>query len=244
MTLFILLPAFNEEKDLERLVTDIDAKMSAVNIPFKIVVVDDGSSDNTYPIAVRLSRRYPVVVLKHEQNRGYGAAVNTGFSHILSGGSEDDILVTMDCDNTHPPAYIPLMIDQIKKGYELVIASRYQKGGGQVGFCLRRKMLSISARILLRTVFPVPGVRDYTSGYRAYRLSALKKAREYYGEHWIESTGFTVPMEVLLKLRQLNVTVKEIPLVLRYDLKDGVSKMKALKTILAYLKVIRSLKRR
>lgn len=244
MKLFILLPAFNEEKDLERLVTNINAKVKTTGIPFEIVVVDDGSRDNTYQIGSMLARQYPLSLLKHEQNRGYGAAVNTGFTHILSQGDPEDILVTMDCDNTHPPTYISLMTDEIKKGCDLVIASRYQKGGGQIGFCLRRKMLSISAKILLRTLFPVPGVRDYTSGYRAYRLSALKKARGHYGPDWIESTGFTVPMEVLLKLRRLGVAVKEIPLVLRYDLKDGVSKMKVWKTIMAYLRVIRSLQRR
>ncbi len=244
MNLYILLPAFNEEKDLEKLVKSLAGTLQRFNQSYTVVVVDDGSRDRTPKIAEELARICPMKLIQHSQNKGYGAAIHTGFSWVLSQGQDDDVLITMDCDNTHPPDYIDSMTSQIRRGYEMVIASRYQKGGGQVGFSLRRKFFSRSANSLLRTLFPISGVRDYTSGYRAYKIALLRRAKEHYGEGFIESRGFTVPMEILLKLRPMGVRVREIPLMLRYDLKNGTSKMKAIKTILAYLEVMRFLKRK
>ena len=238
MKLYILLPAYNEEKDLEKLVGSLGGYLRTLGTEYKIVVVDDGSHDRTAQIAENLIQRYPLKLIQHSVNKGYGAAIQTGFSFILSDGQDPDVLVTMDCDNTHPTECLAHLLKQIDRGCHLAIASRYQEGGGQVGFSLKRRLLSRGASWLLRFLFPINGVRDYTSGYRAYRLSALQQAMRRYNNRLIESNGFTAPMEILLKVRLLGFKIEEVPLILRYDLKNGVSKMKTMKTILAYIKVL------
>lgn len=238
MKLLILLPAYNEENDLSKLVKSIVTQMSTLSYDYRVIVVDDGSQDHTAQIAEELSQQYPLTLIRHSSNRGYGSALSTAFSYSLASGQDDDILITMDCDNTHPPDYISNIIGKIQDQYEVVVASRYHPQGGQIGVSLRRKLLSLTSNSLLRVLFPIKGVRDYTCGYRGYRLGVLKHAKEYYGDSFIQSKGFTAATEILLKLRQFGIHAGEIPLVLRYDLKDGASKMKVAKTVLAYLGVI------
>lgn len=242
MKLFILLPAFNEEENIEKLVGEITGRLREFKRDFRIIVVDDGSRDRTAQLAEDLARNHPLTLIKHPRNRGLGKAIETGFTHVLSQGTGDDVLITMDCDNSHLPDYIPDMVREIQNGNEVVIASRFERGGKQIGLRLGRKLLSISARIVLRALFRMNGIRDYTCGYRAYKLSVLENGKKRYGSNFIESRGFSANMEILLKLRQLGARVKEVPLVLRYDLKMGMSKMAILKTIAAYLKVILDLK--
>ena len=82
-----------------------------------------------------------------------------------------------------------------------------------------------------RTHFPTPNVRDFTSGYRAYRAGVLKQAFATYGESFVAQSGFSCMVDVLLKLRQLDAIMSEVPLILRYDFKVGVSKMVVVKTL-------------
>jgi dolichol-phosphate mannosyltransferase len=82
------------------------------------------------------------------------------------------------------------------------------------------------------------GVRDYTCGYRAYRASTIKDAVTRYGDRLIEESGFSCMVELLLKLRRLGIRCYEVPLVLRYDQKGGVSKMRVIRTIRRYLVVM------
>ncbi len=82
-----------------------------------------------------------------------------------------------------------------------------------------------------RSAFPTPGVRDFTCGYRAYRASVLKAAVRRYRQEFIDEEGFQCMVDILLKLRRMNLRFDEVPLVLRYDLKAGKSKMKVARTI-------------
>ena len=83
---------------------------------------------------------------------------------------------------------------------------------------------------LMRTVFPIKGARDYTCGFRAYRASILQAAFARYGEGLISQKGFSCMVDILLKLRTLDPIMGEVPLILRYDLKHGMSKMHAART--------------
>jgi len=179
-----------------------------------------------------------MTILRHGKNKGLGAAMRTGLTHIAEHGKDDDLVLTMDADNTHDPSIIPSMLRKIGQNADVVIASRYESGGAEVGLSAQRKFLSRGASLLLDTVYRIPGVRDYTCGYRLYRNACVRETIRRYGKHFITEDSFVCMAEILVKIAKLPSTVAEVPLILRYDLKEGASKMKKLKTIMRYLRFI------
>jgi dolichol-phosphate mannosyltransferase len=235
---YIVLPCYNEALSLEALLPRIQATMQALPFPYEVVVVNDGSVDATLAVAQRWAALLPVRIVDHGVNKGLGEALKSG---LLTTGNEcqpEDLIVTMDADNTHPPEIIPTLIEKIKSGADVVIASRYVAGAEEIGLSARRKILSWGASSLLSTFFPVKNVKDYTCGYRAYRATTIKQAIQIYGELFVQERGFTSIVDILLKLRKLGISASEIPLVLHYDFKAGESKMPVMKTILRYWTVI------
>ncbi len=144
----------------------------------------------------------------------------------------------MDSDNSHPPELIPKLVDVLEDGADVVVASRFVPGAAEIGLTLRRKLLSRGASLVLRTLFPFKGVRDYSSGYRAYKLEGVKRAATIYGKRLIESSGFPVMTEIILKMGHLGLTIRESPLQLCYHLKQGQSKLKVVRTIFGYLRMM------
>src|SRR6185295_10322208 len=105
--IYVLLPAYNEEDGLPPLVERIDAVMREMRSSYRLVVVNDGSRDRTAEIVGELSARYPLESLTHRYNRGLGETARDGFEHIAEIAAPHDIVVRMDCDDTHDPRYIP-----------------------------------------------------------------------------------------------------------------------------------------
>ena len=227
--LWLLLPAWEEGRSLPPLLTDVRAMLSSWRDawPCRVVVVDDGSTDDTKNKA-RSVQGLDVEVLVHPENRGLGAAMRTGIEHVLAAAGPDDVLVSMDADHTHPPELIPRMLDRIESGADLVIASRFQPGASVHGLDRTRIVTSQLASWLLRMVFP--GARDYTCGYRAYRVSLLRWGQATYGREFLNQPGFAVMVDLLLKLRRKARRIDEVPLTLRYDRKVSTSKMKVAQT--------------
>jgi dolichol-phosphate mannosyltransferase len=201
------------------------------------VLVDDGSSDSTVEVAEQYAKRMPLRILRHPQNKGLAETLNTGLREAVRVASPEDIIVTMDADNTQPPALIPRMVSMIHEGRDVVVGSRYRPGARVVGVPLYRRFLSYGASLLFRTLLPIRGVRDYTSGYRAYRAPVIKEMYDLYEDEFISETGFSCMVDILLKLRNRKFVFGEAPLVLRYDLKEGVSKMNVLKTVVDTLEL-------
>lgn len=233
-TVWAVLPAFNEATALPALVDAFGETRPAV----RVVIVDDGSTDGTGDVARALSLRSAVTVLTHDRNRGLAAAMRTGLEHACAEAGPDDVIVTMDADNTHRPAQIAPMVAALDAGADLVIASRYVPGATQAGVPAHRMALSAGIGWLLRLRFGLPGVRDYSCGYRAYRASLLQRALAAYGPRLIETAGFVVTSELLVKLAPFRPRIVEIPLDLRYDQKVGASKMPTGRTIAGYLQLL------
>jgi dolichol-phosphate mannosyltransferase len=238
----IILPAYNEEGGLGSLLGRICEVMKAAELDYGVIVVDDGSSDGTAAVALAHKEHLPVTLIAHEHNRGLGAAMRSGFQAVGACAGEDDIVVTMDADDTHHPDQIEMMVSKIDAGCDVVIASRYRRGSIVKGVPAHRRFTSWAGSMLFRLVLPIRGVRDFTCGYRAYRVHVLKQALDHYGEGFVEHEGFQCMVDVLLKLRPFGLCFGEVPFVLRYDLKAGVSKMAVSSTIVNTLKLI--LKRR
>jgi dolichol-phosphate mannosyltransferase len=230
----IILPVYNEERALEPLLTRIRSAMTAMAQAYAVIVVDDGSADRSGEIARAWRAAMPLDLVEHERNRGLGAALRSGLLRAASLAGPDDVIVTMDADDTHPPDLIGAMVRRLDEGADVVIASRYVAGAREVGLSARRRVLSRGAGAVLGALFPVAGARDYSCGFRAYRASVIARALAAYGPALVEERGFACAAEVLLKLRRLGVRVSEVPLVLRYDQKKGASKMRVLRTISRY----------
>ncbi|MEX2315532.1 MAG: glycosyltransferase family 2 protein [Pirellulales bacterium] len=228
---FVVLPAYNEEQALPPLLTAIQAALDPAGIAYCVIVVDDGSRDATADVARKAAERLPVELVLHAKNQGLAAAIRTGLTAALARCGANDVIVTMDCDDTHPPRLIPEMLAKIGVGLDVVIASRFQPGAAVIGVPRSRQLYSVAARWLFQLLFPIPGVRDYTCGFRVYRADALRRAVERYGDGLISETGFSCMADLLLKLRSLSLAMGEVPLELRYDRRGGGSKMRVLRTI-------------
>jgi len=113
----------------------------------------------------------------------------------------------------------------------VVIASRYRAGSRTVGVPLYRKGLSYGASWIFRIAFPIRGVRDFTCGYRAYRAGVVRDALARYGGTFLNQDGFQCMVDILLKLRKMNLIFGEVPFILRYDYKEGSSKMNVARTV-------------
>jgi dolichol-phosphate mannosyltransferase len=226
----VVLPAYNEEANIAKLLDRIQRAMEDASLRYRVVVVDDGSIDQTGAILEEYRSRLPLEIARHKVNQGLGATIRDGIYLAAKSASKNDIIVTMDSDETHPPGLIARMVGMIREGHDVVIASRYQPGGRVCGLTLGRRMVSYFASLMCRVVFPTKGVRDYTCGFRAYRGEVLHQALARYGEGFIQPVGFQCMVDILLKLRRNGAIMGEAPLILRYDLKRGQSKMKLART--------------
>ena len=236
--LWVVLPAFNEASNLGKLIESIADNMEDQKSSYEIIVVDDGSEDGTQSVAESFLGQIPVTIICHPQNQGLGATMRDGFQYVAQKSQAQDIVIAMDADNTHSPGLIKSMVNCILEGNDVVIASRYQPGAHIKGVPGFRQLLSLAASFLFRICFPVKGVKDYTCGFRAYRAGLIQKAFNTYGKEFINQDGFECMVDILIKLRKLEAIFREVPLVLRYDLKQGVSKMKVAKTIVRSLALI------
>ncbi|MCS5635746.1 MAG: glycosyltransferase [Myxococcota bacterium] len=234
----ITLPAYNEAQTLPSLLESIRESMRENAIDYRVVVVDDGSVDGTSDVVESLSATMPIALVRHSENLGLGEAIRTGLLTALEGAEPRDIIVTMDSDNTHSPGLIARMVRGIREGNDVVIASRYRQGANIRGVPRYRRLLSFGGRVAFALVFPTPNVRDFTSGFRAYRADILARAFRLYGDQFVAESGFSCMVDILLKLRKMGAIMSEVPLILRYDQKFGASKMMVMRTIGETLRLI------
>jgi dolichol-phosphate mannosyltransferase len=226
----ITLPAYNEEQTLPLLLERTREAMLENDIDYRVIVVNDGSTDTTAATVDKMAIDMPITRVDHEVNCGLGDAIRTGLIHAIEGAEARDIIVTMDSDNTHTPGLISSMVRGIQEGNDVVIASRFRQGSHIKGVPMYRRVLSRVGSAMFRVLFPTRGVRDFTSGYRAYRADVVKRAFDTYGGQFVAESGFSCMVDILLKLRKLDAIMSEVPLILRYDLKMGASKMAVLRT--------------
>ena len=233
----VLLPAYNEEESLPILLPKIEQFFAEEGGEGAIVVCDDGRSARTaqvlssYPAKVRLE------VITHKLNRGLGEASRDLFERAAELLKDDDIIIRMDCDDTHDPSFMHLMKKKLDEGYDVVIASRFQEGGGQKGVNAYRAFVILGANLFMKVLFPISGVQEYSCGFRAYRAGIIRRAIRVFGNNFIQlkGLGFTCTLEKLVKLRMLGARFAEVPFVLRYDRKLSASKMISSVTTVGYL---------
>lgn len=238
--IYILLPAFNEEKSLDQIFKNINKAINKLNLKYQIVICDDGSTDQTDLIIKKNFKQYPIKLISHNYNRGLGETIRDLFEYVIKNCKDEDILIRMDCDNSHDPETFTKMLKQIKLGSDVVIASRFVRGGSQVGVSNYRKFISKCANLFMKFFFPIKNLKEYSSGFRAYKAEIIKKAINIYGNNFIQikGLGFTCTLEKIIKLKIIGAKFSEIPFTLRYDLKLSDSKMITSLTTFGYITLV------
>ncbi len=236
--IYFLMPAYNEETEIGSRLRNIGTLMAQKAFQFEIWIVNDGSRDHTVQIIEEISKTIPVHVIHHEANLGIGAAFLRGLKELVSIVKDDDIIITLDADNTHNLKTVEFMIKKIGEGYEVVIGSCFTTGGMMIGVPLMRYLLSYFSNFAYRALFHIKGIRTFTGFYRAHSGVAIKLAFQKFGDRLIEVNGFAAMAEMLIKFRQIPLFLTEVPMIIRYDLKGRASKMRILATIREHLRVI------
>ncbi len=238
MVTYFLLPVYNEAENLQRLTGTITQIAQELNLEYRILAVDDASTDNSVALLKELARDLPLDILQHSKNQGPGGAFLTGFNHILETANESDFVITMDADNTHSTRTVGMIVAALREGYELVIASIFAPGGMMIGVPFLRYILTLGCNFLYRILYPVRGIREYTGFYRGYRVDSLKKSQKALGGNLFLAKGFGSMAELLVRLRSVPVFMKEVPMIVRYDQKGGKSKMRILRTIREHVGIL------
>jgi len=239
MTVWVAMPAYNEAPRLPGLLDRWGKVLAALNHPHRLVLVDDGSTDETPAILRRYAASLPLEIITHTPNRGLGASLRDALRYVAEHGAEDDVLAMMDADGTQPPELLPQMLHCLEStGGDVVIASRFRPGSATVGLSRFRRFMTFGARVFFRLVFPIPGVRDYTCGYRLYRVAVIRRAFTQLGQRFCARPGFDCTADILLHLSRIGATFAEIPMTLRYDQKQTPSTMPVPRTVLSTLRLI------
>jgi len=239
--IYILFPAYNEEKSIDFLIPKIRKTMEKAEPGnYHIIICNDGSKDKTLEKIQYYQKKMPVTLINHKLNRGLGETARDLFEKAAEMTSDDDLIIRMDCDDTHDPVYIPGLIAKVREGYDVVIASRFAKGGGQEGLNTYRTVVSWLANRFMKVVFSIKGVDEYSCGYRAYRADVIKKAIGTFENSFIQlnGLGFTCTLEKLIKLKILGARFGEFPFVLKYHQKRSPSKMVSSVTTFGYFTMV------
>lgn len=238
--IWVFLPAYNEEQALPLVARKFRDVFAQGGSPYRIVVLDDGSTDRTADVALELSRELPLTLIRHPKNMGLGPTMDDGLDYVAKESADSDIIVTLDCDDTHEPSYTPVAIERLKQGADVVILSRYSEGGGEEGLSPLKSLLSRGAGLFLKLFFPIRGVREYSCGYRVMTAAILKKAKRRFGARFVhlKDLGFVATPEILIKMKMIGARIAEVPFRLRYDRKPTPSKNRPLRTIYGYFVLV------
>jgi len=202
MRTMIMIPTYNESKNIERLIKEIYDYAPGVDI----LVVDDNSPDGTGQIIDKLSAENPRVHILHRKKlRGRGLAGIAGLRYALNWGAE--AVVEMDADFSHDPKHLPALLKGLNEA-DVVLGSRFVKGGADVGRGWLRHAVTVFANWYIRLVLKIK-IKDCTSGYRVFKREVL----ETIDVDSLISRGPAIVQEILYSSILSGFRVKEVPIV-------------------------------
>jgi dolichol-phosphate mannosyltransferase len=198
----VCIPTYNERENLPVVVRRLRAAVPSA----EILVLDDNSPDGTGQVADDLAAADPLVHVLHRAGKeGLGRAYLAGFAWALEHGY--DAVVEMDADGSHQPEQLPALLAAVQAGADLVIGSRWVRGGSVVNWPLHRKALSVGGNLYIRVLLGMP-VNDATAGYRVYTADALRRI----GLHDVASQGYSFQTDLTRRAVVLGMRVVEVPI--------------------------------
>ena len=223
----IIIPTYNESQNIINILKSIGSNLPK-NLYTEAIVVDDNSPDGTgklvedYLKNIKKIADYTIEIIHRKAKEGLGSAILKGIQQ-----AKGDTIVVMDCDFSHPPHIIPKLIESIKKyHYDIVVASRYIKGGKIQGWSLKRKTMSKFATLIAKKGLGID-TKDPMSGFFAFKRNIIKGLN-------IDAIGYKFLLEILVKTR--DVTIKEIPYTFQ-NREFGSSKL-SIRTIFDYYRSV------
>lgn len=228
MKSLIAIPTYNERENIVGLIEDILRIVPATDL----LIIDDNSPDGTGQVVDEIAARLPQVHVLHRPGKlGLGTAYVRGFQYAIEHGY--DLVFEMDADYSHDPRYLPSFFQAVEQA-ELVIGSRYIRGGGTPNWSALRKFISGGGNTFARAVLGIP-THDCTSGFRCYRTSALRTL----DLNLIHAQGYAFQVELAYIFWKRNYRVREVPIIF-VDRRVGKSKMSRKIFVEAFTWVLRT----
>lgn len=227
MKTIVMIPTYNERENISPLIQQI----LEINKDIEILVVDDNSPDGTWKIVSEISEKESRVYLLHrKKKKGRGTAGIDGLKYAIERGA--DYIIEMDADFSHNPKYIPEFLNTVKD-YDVVIGSRFVKGGQDKDRGLIRKLVTKLAGMYVRMLLAVK-IKDVSSGFRCFRREVLEKI----DLDNMVSGGPSIVLELLYKITLNGFTIKEVPIVFE-DRRQGKTKLDWMTLLETMLMVLR-----
>ena len=215
MEKLVIIPTYNEKENIEKIIR----KVLSLSGDFHLLIVDDGSPDGTGDIIKGLQKEFQgkLHIIERSGNLGLGTAYITGFKWALAQGYE--YIFEMDADFSHNPDDLIRLYDACHKGADMVVGSRYTKGGKVVNWPWDRIFISKGGALYTKMITFMP-VNDPTAGFVCYNrkvLSAIPLDKVHF-------VGYAFQIEMKYRAWKLGFKIGEVPITFQ-DRKEGVSKM-------------------
>ena len=211
----VILPTYCEAQNIERLIDEIEK----LNLFTSILVIDDSSPDGTSDVVRKCQRKHgDILLFERPKKFGLGTAITDGFRIFLSLKNPPKYIITMDADYSHNPKEIPKLIAPVKKGFDLVIGSRYCQGGSTRDWSIVRLVISKVANFIASCMIGAK-ICDYTSGLRCYSVGLVKNI---IGD--LHSTTYEIQIETIRQAHLRKLRIREIPITF-VNRKKGKSKL-------------------
>lgn len=209
----VSIATYNERDNLQPLIAEIAKVLPAA----EVLVIDDNSPDGTGQLADELAESDPRLHVLHRAGKlGLGTAILTGMHYAIE--HDYDLFINMDADFSHHPRYLPALFDGMKH-HDVMIGSRYMRGGSTENWPLSRRAMSMAVNTLTRILMRL-SARDTSGGYRCYRVAKLRQVRL----DRIISRGYSFQQEMLYQCRKVGCRIGEIPINFA-DRRAGVTKV-------------------
>lgn len=231
MRVCVVVPMYNEEAIAELSVKTILTYINKLPPEVTLLVVNDGSHDNTEMIVNDVIHREKtdcLQLLSHKKNKGYGAALQTGINFAIE--NNYDYVLFMDSDLTNHPKYLKKFYEKMSEGWGYIKATRYSKGGGVKNVPWNHRIISVVGNFINKVLFGFP-LTDSTNGFRAVKVDILKQMM-------LTECGFVIIMEELYQAKYITESFCEIPYILtsRKEAQGGTYFSYSLSTCIKYLK--------
>ncbi len=229
---YVIIPAYNEGPNLGAVLAQLQQLASTIDMG--VIVVNDGSRDNTLETAESFRDKMELQIVTHAVNLGVPMTFYDGLVAAAARAEANDCIFIIEGDGTSDLRLLPEMAQRVHDGDDMVVASRYIQGGGYLNFPWQRTAGSYVVNMVVSVFFHVRGLSDYTIFYRAYRGEVVQQALQRYGTGFMTTKSFAANLEVLLRVLPFSKRFSEVPLLYDYGLKKSKSKMNVLKTLREY----------